>query len=125
MVDAQLVGQIVAAGVTAVASGGAAFLGVRTANRTTKVEDERAKDTADWERIQRLVTMACSTNDKEAYVGLYHLQKSKDDWNDNPEQRAFIKRTCEALNASAVTAYHGGATQVTTTPPPGGTVSPP
>jgi hypothetical protein len=112
------VGQILAAGLTALASGAAAFLGVKTANRNTNVVDERAKQTADWDRLQRLVTMACSTNPTEAYVGVYHLELSKQDWNNNPEQRAFVRRTCEALNAPAVQAYRGGQTTVVTSPPP-------
>ena len=118
-------GQIIAAGVGAVASGLAAFAGVRAANRTTDVEDRRAEDTAEWERIRQLISMACSENEKESYVGMYILVRSKDDWNDNPAQRAFVKRAIDALTASAIAAYHEGATQVTTTPAPGGTVSPP
>jgi hypothetical protein len=45
--DAQLVGQIAAAGITALASAGAAFLGSRSANRSTEVEDKRAKEIAE------------------------------------------------------------------------------
>jgi hypothetical protein len=66
--DGQLVGQIVAAAVTFIWTGGAAFLGARVANRSTKVVDERAKKTAEWERIDRLAAMACSKNDTETYV---------------------------------------------------------
>jgi hypothetical protein len=43
-------------------AGGAAFLGVRAANRNMTVVDERAKATAEWERIYQLVDMA-SSND--------------------------------------------------------------
>jgi hypothetical protein len=45
--DAQRVGQIAAAGITALASAGAAFLGSRSAKRNTEVEDRRAKEIAD------------------------------------------------------------------------------
>ena len=101
--DPQLVGQIVAAGITALASGGAAFLGSRSANRNTDVEDKRAKEiaaaeaeraerAAEWDRIHRMVTMACSTNQTESYVGMDLLEKSRTDWNDNPEQRKFIRQ---------------------------------
>jgi hypothetical protein len=62
--------------------------------------------------------MACSANPTEAYVGLYHLQQSKADWNSDAEQRAPIKRTLEALNAPAIQAYRGGQTTVVTTSPP-------
>jgi hypothetical protein len=120
--DPQLVGQIVAAGITAlataVAAAGAAFAGARAANRNTKVVDARAQKTAEWERIDRYVDMACSTDQTKAYVGLYHLQQSKADWNSDPEQRAFIKRTLEALNAPVIQAYRGGQTTVVTSPPP-------
>ena len=118
MVDAQLVGQLVAAGVTALASGGAAFLGVRAANRTTDVEDKRAEDTAEWERIQRLLSMACSQENKEAYVGLSILTESKDDWKDKPEQTAFVRHALDALNKGAVTAYLGDQTTVVTSQSP-------
>lgn len=118
MADGQLWGQIIAAVLTAAASGGGAFLGVVTANRNTNVVDARAKENAKWERIHRMVTMACSTNQTEASVGFYHLTKSKADWNENPEQAAFIRRTCEALTAAAVQAYRGGQTTVVTSPSP-------
>ena len=115
-------GQIVAAVVTGIETAGAAALaafgGTQAANRNTKVVDERAKKTAEWQRIDRLVSMACSENPKEAYVGLYHLQQSRADWNNDPDQRAHIRRTLEALNAPAVQAYRGGQTTVVTTPPP-------
>jgi hypothetical protein len=116
--DGQLAGQIVAAVVTFLGTGGAAYLGARVAGRNTKVVDARAKETAEWQRIDRLVTMACSENPKEAYVGLYLLQQSKADWNSDPEQRAHIRRTLEALNAPAIQAYRGGQTTVVTSPPP-------
>jgi hypothetical protein len=116
--DGQLAGQIVAAVVTFVGTGGAAFLGARVAGRNTKVVDARAKETAEWQRIDRMVTMACSENPTQAYVGLYHLQQSKADWNDDPEQRAFIKRTLEALNAPAIQAYREGQRKFVTGPPP-------
>jgi hypothetical protein len=116
--DPQLVGQIVAGGLTAVASAGAAFLGAWSANRSTKVEDARAKETAEWERIERMITRACSTNTTEAYVGMYQLEKSKQDWNSNAEQVRHIRRTLDALTASAVQAYRGGQTTVVTSPPP-------
>jgi hypothetical protein len=116
--QAQLVGLIVASIVTFLGTGGAAFLGAGVAIRNANVVDARAKETTEWERIDRMVTMACSTNDTEAYVGLYHLQQSKADWNNNPQQRTFIRRTLEALNAPAVEAYRGGQTTVVTNPPP-------
>jgi hypothetical protein len=47
--DGQLVGQIVAAVVTFIGTGGAAFLGARAANRNTDVEDKRAKEIAEAE----------------------------------------------------------------------------
>lgn len=125
MVDAQLLGQIIGGGLTALASGAAAFLAVRTANRTTEIEDKRAEETGEWERIERLITRACSENPAEAYVGLHMLRESKKDWNDNSKQVAHIRRALDALNAPAIAAYHGGATQVRITPPPGGTVNPP
>jgi hypothetical protein len=123
--DGQLAGQIIAAVVTFLGTGGAAFLGARVAGRNTKVVDARAKETAEWQRIDRMVGMACSTNATEQYVGLYHLQQSKADWNGNPGQRAFIRRTLEALNDPAVRAYREGKTTVVTgspppAPPPGG-----
>lgn len=118
MADGQVWGQIIAAAVTFVGAAAAAFLGARSANRNTKVVDERAKKTAEWERIDRYVTMACSTNPVESYVGVYHLQQSKADWNSDPEQRAFIKRTLEAINAPGIQAYLGGQTTVVTSPPP-------
>ena len=113
-----MVGLIVASIVTFLGTGGAAFLGARVAIRNANVVDARAKETTEWERIDRMVTMACATNDTEAYVGLYHLQQSKADWNNNPQQRTFIRRTLEALNAPAVEAYRGGQTTVVTNPPP-------
>jgi hypothetical protein len=116
--DPQIVGQTIAGVATFLASGGAAYLGARAANRNTKVVDERAKRTAEWERIDRLVTMACSENETEAYVGLYLLQQSKADWNSDPEQRAHIKRTLDALSAPAIQAYRRGQTTVVTNPPP-------
>jgi hypothetical protein len=45
--DAQLVGQIAAAGITALAAVGGAFLGSRSTKRSTEVEDKRAKEIAD------------------------------------------------------------------------------
>jgi hypothetical protein len=114
-------GQIVAALITGLATTVAAAwaaLEARAANRNTKIVNERAQKTAEWERIDRLVTMACSTNDTEAYVGLYLLQQSKADWNSDPKQRAHIRRTLEALNAPAIQAYRGGQTTVVTSPPP-------
>jgi hypothetical protein len=138
--DPQLVGQIVAAGITALASGGAAFLGSRSANRNTDVEDQRvreiaeaedkrikeiaaaedqrAKDAAEWDRIHRMVTMAFSTNRTESYVGMDLLRKSKADWNDNPEQRKFIRNVLTAMTAAPVQAYVGNQTPVVTGPPP-------
>lgn len=85
-------GQIIAALVTAVASGGAAFLGVIAANRNTKVVDVRAKHTAEWDHMHRLVAMACSTNQTESYVGMDLHEKSKADWFDDPDQRRFVWR---------------------------------
>jgi hypothetical protein len=116
--DPQIAGEIVVAVAAFLGSGGAAYLGMRAANRNTRVVDERAKETAEWERVRWMVTMALSENPNEAYVGVYLLEKSKDDWNSNPEQRALIKRTLEALNAPAVQAYRGGQTTVVTSPPP-------
>jgi hypothetical protein len=127
--DGQVWGQIIAAGLTALASGGAAFVGVRTANRNTDVEDRRARETAlaeekrakeaaEWDRLQRMVTMACSANPVEAYVGVSHLQQSKDTWKGNADQKTFIRRTLSALTAPAIQAYRGGQTTVVTTPPP-------
>lgn len=118
MADGQFWGQIVAAVVTFLGTGGAAYLGARTANRSTTAEDARAKETAEWERIRWMVTMALSRNNDEAYVGVYLLETSKDDWNSNPEQQALIKRTLEALTAPAVQAYRGGQTTIVTSQPP-------
>jgi hypothetical protein len=70
-------GTIVGAAITALASGGAAFLGLRTVNRSTRVTDEWAKETAEWDRIQNMVKLACSDNKKEAVVGMQLLLKSK------------------------------------------------
>jgi hypothetical protein len=109
-------GQIIAALVTAVASGGAAFLGVRAANRNVSVVDERAKATAEWERIHQLVDMAISNDPIKSYVGMELLINSKADWNGNPEQRTFIKHALEALNAPAIQAYRPGKTSVVTSP---------
>jgi hypothetical protein len=100
------------------ASGGAAFIGARAANRTTDITEARAKENAEWDRIHRVVTMACSTNPTESYVGMDLLQKSKSDWNNNTEQRKFIRRVCDALTAAPVQAYRGGQTTVVTSPPP-------
>jgi hypothetical protein len=116
-------GQIIAALVTAVASGSAAFLGVRAANRSTNVVDNRAKESAEWVRIYQLVDMASSSDPIKSGVGLHHLEQSKADWNRNPEQRAFIKRSLEALNAPMIKAYREGktrvmVTQTTSMPPP-------
>jgi hypothetical protein len=115
--DAQLVGQIIAAVVTFAGTGAAAFLGARVARRNTNVVDARAEETAEWNRIHWMVTMAVSTNPNEAEVGMTHLRESKNDWIRNPEQRAFIRRTCKALNAASVQAYRGGQTTVRTSPP--------
>jgi hypothetical protein len=114
-------GQIVAALITGLATTVAAAwaaLEARAANRNTKVVNERAQKTAEWERIDRYVTMTCSENEIEAYVGLFHLIESKADWNSDPEQRAFIKRTLKALNAPAKLAYLEGKTRVVTNQPP-------
>jgi len=119
-----LLGQIIAAGITALASAGAAFAGAGAANRNTKVIDERAQKTADLDLAQRMLAMACSDNASEAFVGASVLKKLKGDWNSDPKVRTFIIRSCEALNASNIQAYYGGATHVTTTPP-GGTVRTP
>ncbi len=73
-----VVGQIVAAVITFLGTGGAAYLGARAANRNTKVEDARTRETEVWERIRWMVTMALSQNDDEAYVGVYLLEKSLD-----------------------------------------------
>jgi hypothetical protein len=121
-------GQIVAALITGLATTVAAAwaaLEARAANRNTKVVDERAQKTAEWERIDRLVTMACSTNPTESYVGLYHLEQAKADWKDDPEQRAFIKHTLEALNAPAIQAYREGQRKFVTGPPPSAPPPPP
>lgn len=88
MADGQIVAALITGLATTVAAGWAAFE-ARGANRNTKVANERAKETAEWERIRWMVTMALSRNDDEAYVGVYLLEKSKDDWNSNPEQRVL------------------------------------
>jgi hypothetical protein len=116
--DPQIVGQIIVGVATFLGSGGAAYLGARAANRNTKVVDERAKETAEWERIRWMVTMALSRNDDEAYLGVYLLEQSKADWNSNPEQRTFVRRVLEALNDPAIQAYREGKTTVVTNPPP-------
>ncbi len=101
---------------------GAAFLGARAANRNTKVVDERAKKTAEWERIDRYghdgVFRRIPPRRTSASIT---FRQSKADWNSDPEQRAFIKRTLEAINAPAIQAYRGGQTTVVTphvAPPP-------
>jgi hypothetical protein len=123
-VDAQLWGQIIAAGLTALASGGAAFLGVRTANRNTKVVDERAQKTTDMEVARQMFAMALSDNAKESVAAAYVLQEMKGDFISDPALRKFVIRAATAaLKASNIQAYDGGATHVTTTPPPGGTAA--
>jgi hypothetical protein len=115
--DGQIVAALITGAATTVAAGWAAFE-ARAANRNTKVVNERAKETAEWERIERMITRACSTNPTEAYVGIYQLEQSKQDWNRNAEQVRHIRRTLDALTASAVKAYRGGQTRVVTSPPP-------
>jgi hypothetical protein len=78
----------------------------------------RTQETAEWERLNRLVAMACSTNPTEAYVGVYQLQQSRADWNSDPELRAFVRRALEALTAPAIQAYRRGQTNVVTSPLP-------
>jgi hypothetical protein len=142
--DGQLVGQAVAAVVTGLATVGAAawaaFAGARTANRSTEVEDkrareiaaaedrrtkeiaaaeaQRAKEAAEWDRLHRMVTMAFSTNETEAFVGMDLLEKSMADWNDNPEQRKFIKNVLAAMTAGPVQAFSGSQTPVVTSASP-------
>jgi hypothetical protein len=115
--DGQIVAALITGGATTVAAAWAA-LEARAANRNTKVANERAKETAEWERIERMITRACSKDPTEAYVGMYQLEKSKQDWNSNVEQVRHIRRTLDALTASAVQAYRGGQTTVVTSPPP-------
>jgi hypothetical protein len=115
-------GQIIAAGLTALVSGGAAFLGVRTANRNIKVVDERAQKTTDMEVARQMFAMALSDNAKESVAAAYVLQEMKGDFISDPALRKFVIRAATAaLKASNIQAYDGGATHVTTTPPPGGT----
>jgi uncharacterized protein HemX len=136
--DPQLVGQVVIAVATVLASGGAAFFGSRSAKLGTEVEDkrakeiaeaedkrtreiaateaERAKEAAEWDRIHRMVTMAFSTNPLESYVGVALLKKSKADW--NPEQTKFIRDVLSALLAAPRQAYGGSQTTVVTSPSP-------
>jgi hypothetical protein len=116
--DPQIVGQIIVGVATFLGSGGAAYLGARAANRNTKVVDERAKETAEWERLRWVASLASSTNPTEAYLGVYLLEQSKADWNNNPEQRTFVRRVLEALNDPAIQAYREGKTTVVTNPPP-------
>lgn len=111
-------GEVLIAVLTVICAGGASFVGAWVANRSTKAQDKREREAAEWARITSWVTMACSQNPTEAYVGLYHLQQAKGDWNDNQEQREFIKRTLLALSAAPAQAYHGGATTVVSPPPP-------
>ena len=59
-----------------------------------------------------------STNGTESYVGIDLLQKSKADWNDNPEQRTFIRNVRAALTAAPVQACGGSQTTVVTNPSP-------
>lgn len=109
-------GELVIAILTIVCAGGAAFIGAKAAKRSTDVEDKREREKAEQDRLDAFIHMACSTNPVEAYVGLYHLQEAKAEWNENPKQRLFVKRSLEALNAPQIQAYRGGATQVQTTP---------
>jgi hypothetical protein len=64
--------------------------------------------------------MACSTNQTESYVGVDLLEKSKADWFDDPDQRRFVWRICDALTAAPAQAYRGGQTTVVTGPSPTG-----
>ena len=57
--------------------------------------DERAKATAEWERIHQLVDMACCSDLPTAYVGMYHLQQSKADWNGNPRAASVNQAALE------------------------------
>jgi hypothetical protein len=92
----------VAAIITFLGTGTAAFLRARVAVRNSNVTDARAKANSEWERLQWLATMACSENATEACVGVYLLQKSKADWNSNPEQVAFIKSSKSRISRSAM-----------------------
>jgi hypothetical protein len=135
--DPQIVGQVVVAVAAFLGGGGAAYLGMRAANRNTDVEDrraretalvedKRAKETAEWARIHELVKMACSTtNPVESYVGVYLLQRSKDNWRGNADQRAFVKRTLDALNAPAIEAYREGQRKFVTGSSPSAPPPPP
>jgi hypothetical protein len=115
--DAQIVAALITGLATTVAAAWAA-LEARSANRNAKVAYEHAQKTAEWERIDRLVTMACSEKPEVAYVGLSHLIESKADWNSDPEQRAFIKRTLKALNAPVRLAYLEDKTKTATSAAP-------
>jgi hypothetical protein len=117
MADPQIVGQIIAGVATFLVTGGAAYLGARSANRSTKVEDARAREAAEWERISQSVDLAVSSDPIKSYVGIQLLVNSKADWNSNPEQRAFIKQILEALIAPAIQAYGQGKTSVVTSTP--------
>jgi hypothetical protein len=116
--DAQLVSQVVAAGLTVLGAWAAAFLGARSANRNTKIVDARAKENAEWERIIWMANMAVSSNPNEANLGISHLQESKDDWNSNPMQATFVRRTIRFVNLANTQAVRGGRTVVTGFQPP-------
>ena len=123
--DPQLVGQIVTAVATVLGSGGAAFWGARAANRNTEVVDARAQKTTDMEVARQMFAMALSNDTKEAEAAAYVLREMKDDFIADPVLRKFVIRAVTAVTAAERQAYHGGATHVTTTPPPGGTAGTP
>jgi hypothetical protein len=121
--DPVLLGQIVTAVATILASGGAAFWGARAADRNTEVVDARAQKTTDLDVARQMFAMALSDNPREADSAAYVLREMKADFISDPVLRKFVIRASAALNASNIQAYHGGATHVTTTPPPGGTAA--
>jgi hypothetical protein len=120
--DAQLAGQIVVAVIAALASAGGAFVGARAAKRNTTVVDERAQKTTDMEVARQMFAMACSDKPKESIAAAHVLKGMKDDFTSDPVLRKFVILASAAISASEIEAYHQGATNVTTTPPPRATV---
>ena len=121
--DAQLVGQVVAAVVTGLATVGAAawaaFAGAHAANRNTQVLDDRARKTTDMDVARQMFAMACSPNDKESIAAAYVLKEMKSDLMSDPVLEKFVIRAVAAIIASDTQAYRRGATPQTTTPAPG------